>query len=151
MKNNIKTSTYRPAIFAVVYLLDKHSNKPVYLLLKRKKHWKGWEFPKGGVEKGENKLKTLKREIKEECGLKIIKIIRYGIKGKYNYPKNFKKRPGFTGQTYSLYSVQVREDKVKIDKREHSGFKWLNFASARKIITYKNQKKCLGIVNQKIK
>ena len=65
---------YRPAIFVVVYRIDKHSNKPLYLLLKRKKHWKGWEFPKGGVEKGETERETLLRELKEECGLKILKI-----------------------------------------------------------------------------
>jgi len=150
MKNSIKTSKYRPAIFIVVYRQDKSSNKPVYLLLKRKKHWKGWEFPKGGIEKGENMLKTLKREIKEECGLKIVKITKYDIGGKYNYPKKFNDRPGFIGQTYSLYSVQVKEDWVKIDKREHSGFKWLDFDGAKKLITYKNQKKCLSIVHNSL-
>jgi 8-oxo-dGTP pyrophosphatase MutT (NUDIX family) len=146
-----KTNKYRPAIFIVIYRIDTSSKNPLYLLLKRKKHWKGWEFPKGGVEKGENMLKTLKREIKEECGLKIIKIKRYGIGGKYKYPPNFKARPAFIGQTYSLYSAQVGEGKVKIDRREHSGFRWLDFTGARKIITYSDQKKCLSIVNKKIK
>jgi len=141
---------FRRAIFTVLYRIDKHSNKPIYLLLKRKKHWKGWEFTKGGIEKGESEVKTLKREIKEECGLKILKIKKYKMGGKYKYPSWFKERPSFIGQTYSLYSAQVREGKVRIDKREHSGFKWLDFTSARKIITYKNQKKCLDIVNRKI-
>ena len=141
---------YRPAIFIVIYKLKKETNKPRYLLLKRKKHWKGWEFTKGGIEKGENEIKTLRREIKEECGLKILKTKKYRVKGKYKYPSNFKARPGFIGQTYSLYSVQVEEGKVKIDKREHSGFKWLDFANAKKIITYNNQKKCLGIVHNSL-
>ena len=141
---------YRFAIFIVVYKLDKETNKPVYLLLKRKKHWKGWEFPKGGLERGENERKTLLREIKEECGLKIIKIRQYGVGGKYKYSKSFKARPAFIGQTYSLYSVQVGEGKVKIDKREHSNFKWMDFVKARKIITYNNQRKCLGIVHSSL-
>jgi len=150
MEKKIKINKYRPAIFIVVYHMNKHLKQLIYLILKRKKHWKGWEFPKGGVEKGESEIKTLKREIKEECGLNIIKIKRYGIGGKYKYPKNFKERPGFIGQTYSLYSVQVKEGKVKIDKREHSDFKWLDFNSAKKIITYNNQRKCLRIVHDSL-
>jgi len=149
-ENYIKTNKYRPAIFVVVHKIDKRSNKPLYLLLKRKKHWKGWEFTKGGVEKGETEKETLLREIKEECGLKILKIKKYQIMGKYKYPTSFKKRPGFIGQTYSLYSAQVEEGKVKIDKREHSGFKWLDFSDAKKIITYNDQKKCLGIVHDSL-
>jgi 8-oxo-dGTP pyrophosphatase MutT (NUDIX family) len=151
MKDSTKTNKYRPAIFVIVYKIDNYSNKPLYLLLKRKKHWKGWEFTKGGIEKGETEKQTLLREVKEECGLKILKIRKYEEKGKYKYPTNFKERPGFIGQTYSLYSVQVGGGEVKIDKREHSDFKWLDFARARKIITYNNQKKCLKIVNKSLK
>jgi len=150
MGNNLKSRGYRPAIFIVIYCIDSSSNKPLYLILKRKKHWKGWEFTKGGVEKGETEKQTLLREVKEECRLKILKIKKYKIRGRYKYPQLFKKRPGFIGQTYSLYSVGVREGKVKIDKREHSGFKWLDFTSARKVITYDNQKKCLGVVNDSL-
>jgi 8-oxo-dGTP pyrophosphatase MutT (NUDIX family) len=141
---------YRPAIFVVIYKLDRETNKPIYLLLKREKHWKGWEFTKGGIEKGETEKQTLLREVKEECGLKILKIGKYKEKGKYKYPADFKGRPSFIGQTYSLYSVQIKEGKVKIDKREHSDFKWLDFTGARKIITYNNQKKCLSIVNSSL-
>ena len=36
--------------------------------MKRKKHWVGWEFPKGGVDKGESPRETAIRETKEECG-----------------------------------------------------------------------------------
>jgi len=151
MKDSTKTNKYRPAIFVIVYKIDNYSNKPLYLLLKRKKHWKGWEFTKGGVEKGETEKATLLREIKEECGLKIIKIRKYKVGGRYKYPQKFKARPGFIGQTYSLYSAQVEEGKVKIDKKEHSDFKWSDFAGARKIITYNNQKKCLEIVNKSLK
>lgn len=143
-------SKYRPAVFVVVYRIDKHSNKPIYLLLRRKKHWKGWEFSKGGVEEGETEKETLLREVKEECGLKILKLKKYKIKGKYKYPPKFKARPGFIGQTYSLYSARVGEGRVTIDKREHSSFKWLDFFGAKKIITYDDQKKCLSIVHNSL-
>ena len=63
----IKTGVFRKGVFIVVYTNDKGKIK--YLLLKRKLHWKGWEFPKGGIKKGEGILKAVKRELKEEAGL----------------------------------------------------------------------------------
>ena len=38
---------YRNAIFIVVYA--KQKDKIYYLILKRKLHWKGWEFQKEGL------------------------------------------------------------------------------------------------------
>ncbi len=137
---------YRPGIFIVTYRFEK--NKIFYLLLKRKLHWQGWEFPKGGIEKNETKIQTVKREIKEETGLKIKKIRIYKLSGKYNYHKKFIDRPNFKGQTYTLYSAEVYGSKVKIDEREHNQFKWLEFEEAYRKLTWKNQKKSLKKVNQ---
>jgi len=140
---------FRKAVFVVVYRREK--DKIFYLLLKRKLHWKGWEFPKGGVEK-EDLLSAVKREIKEETGLAPLKIKKYPIKGKYRYAKMLKDRPGIIGQIYSLYSVEVKpkNNKIKIDKLEHSDFKWLPFEKAIKKLTWPNQKKCLKIVNKSL-
>ncbi|MBT4376395.1 NUDIX domain-containing protein [archaeon] len=138
---------YRKGIFFVTYYLTK-SNKPVYLLQKRKLHWKGWEFPKAGVNKLESKKHALRRELKEETGLAPIKIINHKIKGKYKYPKELDDRKGIGGQTYILFSVQVKKGKLKLDKKEHYSAKWLTFDKALKIITHPNQKKCLRIVNK---
>lgn len=141
-------NTYRKAIFIVVYAKTS-SGKIEYLLLKRKKHWKGWEFPKGGIEAGETKLVTVKRELKEETGLAPIKIKKFKIKGSYRYEKKFKDRPGIVGQTYYLFSVETKKGNVKLDKREkeHTSYKWVLFKEAEKLLTWPNQKRCLKIVN----
>ncbi len=141
---------FRSAVFIVVYRKNPRTKTPEYLLLKRKLHWIGWEFPKGGIEKGESKEKTAKRECQEESGLKPLKIKRYNLRGKYLYKHTYKDRPGYIGQTYSLFSAEVGEGKTKIDKKEHSGFKWTNFKTAIKKLTWDNQKKCLGIVNRSL-
>jgi 8-oxo-dGTP pyrophosphatase MutT (NUDIX family) len=136
---------YRKALFFVVYFLEKGKIK--YLILKRKLHWKGWEFPKGGKNFFETELRTIKRELKEETGLKILKIKKFKEKGRYKYNKKIPERSKFIGQTYKLYAVEVKKIKIELDLLEHSDFKWVNFNKAIKSLTWENQKRCLKIVN----
>ena len=132
----------------------KVKGKIEYLLLKRKLHWKGWEFPKGGIRIFESKKRAIKREIKEETGLKIKKIKKFNLNGRYKYDKEYPDRRGFIGQSFSLYAVEVKKPakgKIKIDEREHTDYKWLNFEQAIKKLAWPNQKKCLKIVDEWIK
>jgi 8-oxo-dGTP pyrophosphatase MutT (NUDIX family) len=140
----------RPAIFAVAYSINE-KNKLEYLLLKRKKHWVGWEFPKGKIEFLETKRMAVLREVKEETGLRILKIKKFYTKGLYKYKKKMNDRKGFIGQTYHLFAVEVKKGKVSLDKKEHNGFKWEDFDEAKKKLTWKNQKRCLKIVNDWLK
>lgn len=145
----IPKKSLRKAVFIVTYKKDV-KNFVSYILLKRHKHWKGWEFPKGGIDKGETPIQTAKREVKEETGLEIIKIKKYNIKGAYLYPKMMKDRPNLIGQTYILFSAQVKEGKIKIDKKEHTNHVWLPYEKAIKKLTWPNQKKSLAIVNKSL-
>lgn len=139
---------YRRGIFIVTY---SRKNKAEYLIFKRKLHWKGWEFPKGGLEKGEKILEGLKREIKEETGLKPLKIKKFNVSGNYKYKKQLSDRGGILGQTYALYAVEIKKSKIKIDRLEHSDYKWLSFDKAIKKLTWPNQRRCLRIVNKWLK
>jgi len=136
---------YRRAVFVVVYTIE--NNKTKYLILKRKLHWKGWEFPKGGLEKGEKIAEVVRREVKEETGLKAEKIKKFDFSGKYKYPKKLSDRPGFVGQSFVLYSAEVKKGKVRIDKREHSKARWMSFKKAVRKVKFENQKKSLKIVD----
>ncbi len=141
---------YRPAIFIVVYTIVK--NKPQYLILKRKLHWKGWEFPKGGKRFYETDLMTLRRELKEETGIKKFKIKnKFKINDGYDYDKLYSDRKGFCGQKYKvLFVVEVKKQKIKIDNLEHSNYKWVDFKTAKRILTWENQRKLLKKVNRKL-
>ena len=136
---------FRKAVFIVTY----RKNPVEYLVLKRKLHWKGWEFPKGGVEK-ENLIKAVKRELFEETGLRARKIRRFPIKGKFKYDKKTQEERNFFGQSFTLFSAEVKNKKVVYDKLEHSTYKWLPFNKAIKILTWPNQKRSLKIVNDSI-
>jgi 8-oxo-dGTP pyrophosphatase MutT (NUDIX family) len=141
---------YRRAVFIVVYRRTRNIigiNKIKYLLLKREKHWKGWEFPKGGIEKGEKYLETAIRETKEECGQEGLDFKRYDFSGKYKYKNILKDRPGFIGQSFILFSTEVKNKKIEFDKNEHSSYKWLSIKKAISLVRFENQKKALKIVN----
>lgn len=144
----MKRNRYRQAVFIVTYAGQNKINKDIkYLILKRKSHWRGWEFPKGGIDSPETKRETVKREIIEETGKKALEIKKFKVSGKYNFKKKFPERKGFIGQTYSLYSARIEYGKVKFNKVEHSKYVWLGFKEAEKKLTFPNQKKCLKIVN----
>ena len=136
---------YRRAIFAVAY---SKTDKIEYLLLHRVFHWRGWEFPKGGLKAREKLIDAVKREVKEETGLKILSIKNMNFSGKYKYNKELPDRPGISGQEYNLFAVEVKKAGVKFDKHEHEGYKWLSFTDAVKKVTHKNQKKCLEVVDK---
>lgn len=144
---------YRKAIFAVAYTISE--NGVEYILLKRKKHWKGWEFPKGKIERFELKKKTAKRELFEETGLKAVSVKRFRqINGKYLYDHELKDRPGVVGQTFHLFAIEVEkplDGKIKIDPKEHYKGEWLSFKDAYKKLTWDDQKRCLKIVDEWIK
>ena len=149
------TIRYRKAVFVVAYA--KEGNRIYYLLLKRKLHWTGWEFPKGGLKGFFEKFfvkHSVKRELQEETGLKAIKIKRFDYQGKYDYEKTLKDRPGVVGQEFILYSAEVKKQKVDLSKnkdKEHSEYKWRLYKDALRLLSWPNQKKCLKIVNNSLK
>ncbi|MEX2017463.1 MAG: NUDIX domain-containing protein [Candidatus Pacearchaeota archaeon] len=141
-----RNSKYRKAVFVLAYSLE--SKSPQYILLKRKLHWKGWEFPKGKIEKGENKIQTARRELREETGHKTLKIKKFNYSGRYKYHKLLPDRPRIIGQTFALYAAEVKKGKASLDPKEHSGHKWVDFKTALKMLKWPNQKKSLRMVNE---
>ena len=97
---------YRKAVFIIVHSKTKKGFE--YLILKRKLHWKGWEFVKGGRRFFESRTCTARREVKEETGLKILGIKKFNFSGKYKYDKEYTDRKGFVGQTFYLFSAEVK-------------------------------------------
>jgi len=146
LKRNKMQSKYRQAVFIVTYATTNEGIK--YLILKRKFHWHGWEFPKGGIKFPESKKATVRREILEETGKKSLKIKMFNFHGKYEYKKKFPERKDFIGQAYSLYATEIKYGNVKIDKMEHSSYIWLPFNEALRKLTFQNQKKSLKVVNK---
>ncbi len=140
---------YIKGVFIVTYARD--GGKIYFLLLHRILHWKGWEFPKGGTEGGETEKETIRRELKEETGLKAENIIDLNLKGRFRYKKQLPDRPGVIGMEWKLFAVEVRKAKVRLDHGEHDRYRWLGFGKAYSMLKWSNQKRCLRAVDNWLK
>jgi 8-oxo-dGTP pyrophosphatase MutT (NUDIX family) len=101
-----------------------------------------WDFPKGGVEKGESELQTVVREVKEETGLRTLAIVP-GFRRVIEY---FYRRDNKNVHKQVVYLLaSTTEDKVRISF-EHQGYGWFPYQEAVKKASYDNSKKILEAV-----
>ena len=95
-----------------------------------------WDFPKGGVEKGESELQTVLREVEEETGLKRIKIIP-GFRKVIEYYYRRGRKNVHKQVVYMLASTDTESVKISF---EHQGFGWFRYGEALHRASYDNSK-----------
>jgi len=127
---------------AVVFRKNKEIK---YLLL----HYESghWDFPRGGIEKGETEEITARREIKEETGINDLEFIP-GFKEKTFW---FYKREGKTIYKEAIFLLAKTKTKEVKLSFEHKGYKWLNYHDAKEQLTFKNAKAILEKANRFLK
>lgn len=119
---------------AVVYRDDPSGRR--YLLLVNAKRW---DFPKGGIEKGETEPDTALREVREETGISGLELLP-GFRHVVEY---FYKRDGKTiHKRVFFYLGRAGDDKVRISD-EHQGFGWYGYKDALQRTSYENSKRVL--------
>ena len=96
---------------------------------------------------------AIKRELKEEIGLIIVKgsIKNHKHKGKFLYENKKGNDLCHDGQKFTLYSAEVKKKKPNIKKNpvsEHSDAKWVSSKKALKMLKWPNQRECLRIVEK---
>jgi len=104
---------YRPNVAAVV-LSSNFPNEKKYFLAKRKGVKRGWQFPQGGIDKGESPTQALLRELKEEIGTDAVDIIaEYPEWISYDFPNvSSEKKYPFKGQSQKYFLVKLKQDAV---------------------------------------
>jgi len=116
-----------------------------------------WQMPQGGVDQNENFLQAAKRELKEETGIKSVKLIKE-LDGwfKYDLPKYLLGKlwnGKYRGQKQKWFVMKflgkINEINVKTKDPEFFDWKWIelsklpNIAVHFKVDIYKKIKKQL--------
>lgn len=124
-------------------IFRKEKDKIYYLLLHYPPSAKSardyWDLPKGHIEKGEEEIETVKREVEEETGLKDIKF----LEGFKEWIKYFFKFEGKNIMKFvTFYLAEALSAEVKISG-EHINYKWLSYKEAVELLTFQNAKEIL--------
>ena len=118
---------YRPNV-AVLMVNDDGK----LLLCERRDFRNSWQFPQGGVDRGETLVQALHREMDEELGLEPVHYRIITQKGGYRYqfPTNLRRFRKYVGQeqTYFLAKLLVGEETIRLDKHkpEFRAWKWID-------------------------
>ena len=114
------------------------SNEAGKLLLAGRVGSKGWQFPQGGVLKGESVEQAMYRELQEEVGLEPADVEILGCTSdwlKYRLPDRFvrrNKKPVCIGQKQRWFILKLKapDDNVRLDRSDMPEFdrwRWVEF------------------------
>ena len=120
-------ATYRPNVAAI---LRKPKNGKI--LIGQRADFKGcWQFPQGGVDKGEDLLGALHREVEEEIGVgqNLYNVVACRTGYRYKFPNGHLKKGEFCGQdqTFFLCDYLGKKSDFKLDLHtpEFSKVRWI--------------------------
>ena len=141
-------------------LFKRADGKFQYLLLRRypsKRHpevGEFWQPITGGLEEGETKIEALKREVREETGIrniiKIVEDVHYYESPDPDLIEYFEMHGHeCTHVKQCVSGVEVSSnEKVILDGKEHSEFKWCDFQEALRLMKWKGNKDALKKLNE---
>lgn len=119
---------YREAVAAIIINKDKKVLMCEHIWIDG-----AWQFPQGGVEKGEKEEETLLRELEEELGTnKFIIVDKMEEKQTYIFPFYLRDKYQFEGNIlrYFLVYFYGSDNEIRFDnqeKPEFQSFRWVDF------------------------
>jgi dATP pyrophosphohydrolase len=134
----IKTDLVELHVFRII------NNEQQFLLLKRSENriYPGiWQMVSGHIDKKDTAVETAIRELKEETGLKPLRLWVAPNINSFYMPED----DSIT--LIPVFAAQVEDVEVKISE-EHTEFKWLNSEEAKKILAWDGQRRSVDLIKE---
>lgn len=145
-KPSIKEVVREPTAGGVIFRRDKTGKNVEILLIQDAKN--RWTIPKGHIEEGEKARDTAAREIKEETGLKELKVMHW--LGKINF--RYRRQDSLVLMTTEIYLVKALGDTDDITPEDWmNGIKWFPASDAVDKIAYDDISKLILLGLKKIR
>jgi len=132
-----KKGSYRPNV-AMIIVSNNYPEKKEIFIAQRNDLLDIWQFPQGGIDKGEEVEEALFRELEEEIGTSKAKIIaEYPEWISYDFPEKIaKKMKPYKGQTQRYYLLKLKKSAViKLDTK-HPEFIDYKFVSVDDLLNH---------------
>jgi len=135
-----------PTAGGVVFRRSKKTKDLEILLIQDAKN--RWTIPKGHIEEGETAKETAEREIREETGLKEVKVLNW--LGKINF--RYRRQHSLVLMTTEIFLAQAQGDSDDIRREDWmNGIKWLSASEALDKIEYEDIGKIILLGMKKIR
>lgn len=119
------------ASFGIIPLIQEKGEWKVLLILHQKGHH--WAFPKGHGVKGESALETAKRELEEETGLRVHRLLQETpLTERYQ----FHRKGEMVYKTVSYFPAVV-EGEIVLQEEEIKEYKWVPLKEAVRHLTFR--------------
>lgn len=127
--------SYRPNVAAIIVSSEYPEKKEIFIA-ERNDMYNIWQFPQGGIDRGESSDEALFRELEEEIGTKKIDIIaQYPDWISYDFPPHLSaKMTPFSGQIQRYYLVRLHKDAVINLETKHPEFKSYRFVNVDELL-----------------
>lgn len=129
---------YEHSCGAVVF---RKINEEYRFLLIKNKRSNHWGFPKGHMEKGENREETAIREVLEETGLHINILEGFCSESDYRIGGKIEKR-------VDVFLASTTDTQTIIQKEEIENYIWLRYHEAQDMLKFDNDKDILTSVHE---
>ena len=128
---------YRPNVAMIIVSSDYPDKKEIFIA-QRNDLLDIWQFPQGGIDKGEEVQEALFRELEEEVGTAKAKIIaEYPEWISYDFPdKIARKMKPYIGQTQRYFLMRLKKSAVINLATEHPEFISHKFVSVDDVLNH---------------